>query len=150
MTLDTQKILIPLENNDMSLYTSMHNTNLTNSDQIRVNSAIIDNIKDGDSVKLSDNLKGMSEESKILENLKVKMLQINMTTDEERKKNIKYEIDNLLNKFSNTVKSPLSQKVDYKKESLDFDKSNISALSGSFIKSQGNINQNNVLKLLEE
>ncbi|WP_375724196.1 hypothetical protein LXN10_01490 [Arcobacter sp. KX21116] len=148
MTLDAQKTLVALQNNDMSLNTSIHNANLTTSDQIRVNSVIIDKNNDSDSIKLSDNLKGMSEESKILDSLKVKMLQINMTSDEIRKKNIKYEIDNLLNKFSNMTKNPLSQNVDYKKESLDFDKNNISSLSGSFIKSQGNINQNNALELL--
>jgi flagellin-like hook-associated protein FlgL len=148
VTLDAQKTLVALQNNDMSLNTSIHNANLTTSDQIRVNSVIIDKNNDSDSIKLSDNLKGMSEESKILDSLKVKMLQINMTSDEIRKKNIKYEIDNLLNKFSNMTKIPLSQNVDYKKESLDFDKNNISSLSGSFIKSQGNINQNNALELL--
>lgn len=148
MTLDAQKTLVALQNNDMSLNTSIHNANLTTSDQIRVNSVIIDKNNDSDSIKLSDNLKGMSEESKILDSLKVKILQINMTSDEIRKKNIKYEIDNLLNKFSNMTKNPLSQNVDYKKESLDFDKNNISSLSGSFIKSQGNINQNNALELL--
>lgn len=33
--------------------------------------------------------------------------------------------------------------------SVIIDKNNISSLSGSFIRSQGNINQSNVLKLLE-
>ncbi|MGB5919534.1 hypothetical protein [Arcobacter sp.] len=148
MTLDTEKTLVPLQNSDMSSNVSIPNPNLTTSDIIRVNSVIIDKNNDSDSIKLSDNLKGMSEESKILDSLKVKMLQINMTSDEIRKKNIKYEIDNLLNKFSNMTKNPLSQNIDYKKESLDFDKNNISSLSGSFIKSQGNINQNNALELL--
>ncbi len=148
MTLDAQKTLVSLQNNDMSLNTSIHNANLTTSDEIRVNSVIIDKSKDSDSIKLSGNFNDMSEQSKILDSLKVKIVQIHMTSDEDRKQNIKYEIDNLLNKFSNMTKNPLSQNVDYKKESLDFDKNNISSLSGSFIKSQGNINQNNALELL--
>jgi|TARA_R110002050_G_scaffold67131_7_gene145428 flagellin-like hook-associated protein FlgL len=148
VTLDAQKTLVSLQNNDMSLNTSIHNANLTTSDEIRVNSVIIDKSKDSDSIKLSGNFNDMSEQSKILDSLKVKIVQIHMTSDEDRKQNIKYEIDNLLNKFSNMTKNPLSQNVDYKKESLDFDKNNISSLSGSFIKSQGNINQNNALELL--